>query len=170
MFTRDPFRATHSLDQAILGYANWLAPCTIKNNTQLVQAHLLGALASDSPQSLSLVLLPSFCYQRGQLWALTTSCMKLLSSQNLNCDQGFSVPFVERLDPRDTRPTTLQGRCLTLLGSAQDADSHWKDCALLVKAPAHHQSMPPQSEGLQGKNFPHVMQIRRSSLPRANQV
>ena len=117
----------------MLGYLNWLAPCLVKSNVQVMQAALIGTLAS-SPGAMGLVLMPIFTYTRGQLWLSENVVLKALCGQNLNLDVQFMLPFKERLDTRDGRPATLTGRLLSGLGSKDLwVDSHWQHCSLLDK-------------------------------------
>ena len=130
--------------QAILGYLNWVAPCLVKTNVQAVHASLMGLVASDSPNSLSMALMPAFCYQRGQLWLSENMALKALANQNLNVDKIWMLPFKERLDSRDGRPATLVGRFLIGLG-ARESDSHWQHCSILDKRRTEEATQLPSS-------------------------
>lgn len=65
---------------------------------------------------LSMVILPQFGYQKGQLWVAEHHCLKSLSNAGLNVDKTFTLQFSARLDQRDTRPLNYHGRILTSLG------------------------------------------------------
>ena len=77
------------LGQVTLSLLNWMAPCTIKSPFQHGQAAMMGFLASESMASMGLVLLPTFTYNRGQLWIQEASSIKMLASQ-----AGLGIPYL----------------------------------------------------------------------------
>eukprot|EP00959_Pyramimonas_sp_CCMP1952_P454265 9469617-Pyramimonas_sp.AAC.1 len=118
--------------QAVLGYLNWLAPCHIKAITMRAQEALLGTMATDTPQSISLVLLPIFAHAKGTLWQEGQQRVKALANQTLNVDAEIAVLCSGRKDSREGRPATMPGRlCYQLGGKDPTHHGHWVDSLLL---------------------------------------
>ena len=73
--------------EARLAFVNWAAPSNIRANLQVTQSNLLGLAAGELASFLGLTLMPTFTHNAGQLYLVEHSCLKSLSSQNLNCDR-----------------------------------------------------------------------------------
>ena len=73
--------------EARLAFVNWAAPSSIRANLQVTQSNLLGVAASEPASFLGITLMPTFTHNAGQLYLVEHSCLKSLTSQNLNCDR-----------------------------------------------------------------------------------
>lgn len=114
----------------MVGLLNWVAPCTLTSADMDLQANMASWILGANPNNLVLLLMPQFCYKKGQLWIADGLVHKLLGSRPLNMDKKFALQFKERPDSRDTRPLLYDGRCLVPVGT-KDSDYLFRDCAIL---------------------------------------
>ncbi|CAK9079661.1 Uncharacterized protein SCF082_LOCUS38014, partial [Durusdinium trenchii] len=117
----DQFCKTFGLQKestVVISLLNWASICRVNQDRQLCQTRLLAMLLNGDSglNHLSMVILPQFGYQKGQLWVAEHHCLKSLSNAGLNVDKTFTLQFSARLDQRDTRPLNYHGRILTSLG------------------------------------------------------
>ncbi len=85
-------------------------------------SHLLDimTLSGETKAFIGFVLMPTFCWQAGQLWLAENMVLKSLVSQNLNLDTTALVLIKDKVDARDTRPLNLVGRVLCQAGGEWD--------------------------------------------------
>ncbi len=106
----------HKESEAVLGFCNWVAPAHLKASFTSVHSSLMGTVASDSPQSITLILQPAHSNQKGQVWQTTSLLFKGLVNHSLNLDTEFSVLVSERSN-REDRPGVYSGRVAYPLGA-----------------------------------------------------
>lgn len=119
--------------QVPLGFFNWMVPCTLRAPYQKAQVALLAMTTAESDQALHMILLPTFSWQKGQLWLSQQLALKELQSARVNLDSSFFVPLHEKSDGRDSRPLNLPGRVAISMSPADSAAFAWKGCTLLRK-------------------------------------
>ena len=94
----------------LLQVCNWSSPSLVSSAAQKCQATVLGALCNDatsSGRSLGCVFEPCHTYNKGQLWKQEEMLHKMLVNARCNIDGRFVLPFVERQDDRDRRPSVI---------------------------------------------------------------
>ncbi|CAK0791188.1 unnamed protein product [Prorocentrum cordatum] len=117
---------------AVMGRVNWLAPSGVKANQMKCQQSLISSMASDCPQSIILATQPIHSNQQAKLWTCQETCLNSLTNSGLDIDMEFSVLIKDRMDKRDDRPGTMNGRACRALGSPNPSHSgFWKSCKLL---------------------------------------
>lgn len=118
--------------QVPLGFFNWMVPCALRAAYQKAQVALLAMTSAECDQAMHLILLPTFAWQKGQLWLSQQLALKELQSARVNLDNSFFVPLHDKGDGRDSRPLNLPGR-LALPMTGDGPSYAWKSCALLKK-------------------------------------
>ena len=108
---------------------NWVAPCMVSNTLQEAQANAVAMLCYQNPCNLNAVLMPQFCYTKGQLHLTEGMCLSMLTNRGLNIDNKFALFFKEKLDVRDRRPLMYDGRLI--FGGHVTADNWWFKSALM---------------------------------------
>jgi hypothetical protein len=133
--------------QVPLGFFNWMVPCVLRAPYQKAQVALLAMTSAESDQAMHLILLPTFSWQKGQLWMSQQLALKDLQSARVNLDGSFFVPLHDKSDQRDCRPLNLPGRIAVPMTPAQDGASYaWKACALLRKGRCEFAQQLPNKE------------------------
>lgn len=113
-FKRQVIMAKLGLDSsqniAQVVYLNATAPCLYAAVNQANGIEMLSWALSEQLQSVGLVMLPVFTYQRGKLVLEEKQILEQLCQGLHNLDWTFSLLFKEKTDARDQRPMSYQGR------------------------------------------------------------
>ena len=110
-----------------------MVPSLFRSAYHQSQTALIGLSLNQNLHTMGLLLTPTFCNQKGQVWIAENTCLKMLNQQNMNVDKQFKIPLVKKTDLRDERPMNLPGRILTTLG--RDKASIWEGSTLWEQDP-----------------------------------
>ena len=89
---------------------NAIAPSMIyqKNMEKMIQ--VISWALGDHSQSIAIVLMPQFAYQRGKVYVAEKELLEQLMKTGENIDLTWSVLFKDPCDIRDQRPMSYSGR------------------------------------------------------------
>ena len=79
--------------QANFVFANWLAPCTIKNAVMSAQSAFIASCIVGDSKNFGAALLPIFAYKKGQLWMVESGAVRSLAMAGLNVDHCWNMCF-----------------------------------------------------------------------------
>ena len=128
----------------MVGFGNWAAPCMINSDELELQISMASWVTAMSPNNITAIIMPQFCWKKGQLFLAERMITNLLSQQLLNFDTKFGLPFRKKPDARDERPLFYDGR---ILMPAMTDKKEWlfKECELM-KGRTEIAEMLPASE------------------------
>ena len=110
-------------------YYNCSAPCLITADNLENGLELMSWRLSDQMQSIGVMLCPAFSHQRGRVFWEEKTILERLVRNHVNIDWPFSILFCEKLDARDQRPMSYQGR-LIFASPLELSKNCWFSCDL----------------------------------------
>ena len=100
---------THQIkrnDVVVIPVLNWSAPSLISSDDMKSQSQVLAAvLQMHGDCAASAILCPSHSYTRGALYKQMENLHQLLANCRVNFDVQFCLPYRDRPDERDQRPS-----------------------------------------------------------------
>ena len=97
-------------DVVSMAVLNWVAPATLKSETQKRHAALLGVIANEGQDNVAIVLMPMTTTRKNKLWLQEYNSAKLLSDNRVELDSTLVLPFAVHKDVRDERPLSYNCR------------------------------------------------------------
>ena len=116
-----------------LGFFNTSAPGVIRKDESNFAYDMLGALVNQgTADNMGLVLGPTFCTTKGQVWKQEANINERLANSNLNIDRSWILTFEHGGDTRDERPLLYIGK-IGLPGNGILKKSAWANSSILSK-------------------------------------
>ena len=131
-FKRDKLKFLNVASQGACQLAIWnaTAPSLMCAELQVQQCSVLAWALHDSMQSVGIVLMPVFTYNKGKLHLEETKMIDQLTKGNHNIDWQFCIQFTDQCDERDLRPMNYPGRFVFPTPLQDPKKSMWFHCNL----------------------------------------
>ena len=142
---------------------NLAAPSlTSANDLEMYSGLTQGLMCGHPGNDLCAILMPQFTYKKGQLYIATRMVEDVFINKGLNIDAKFSIPFKEKVDARDSRPLSYEGR-LAVPGHVEDSDYIFKKTPLMQGRTELVDMMP-------GSKMKSIEDVSETALPSSTDI
>ena len=90
-------------DVVSMAILNWVAPATLKSETQRGHADLLRVIANEGQDNVAIVMMQMTTTRKNKLWLQEYNSAKLLSDNRVELDSTLVLPFAVHKHAQDER-------------------------------------------------------------------